>query len=873
MTNTDPQKTRALLRLGRLLIAATAICGPARAARADDWGTPGLDAAHSRLSTERSGAAFGSARWSTSFKAGGVVLASPVVADGFVVTVDLDGMVTALRAEDGTPAWQVSVGSAVHGSPAAAHGRVFVPTFGNKITTLRLGDGSALWTADVGGTVLSSPTPVGGDIVVAAGFPQHHVLRLSGQTGAVVWQSPDVMQQFSNTSPAVGGGLVVVGSNGGRYYGFDAASGAMRWEYVADGLVHLAAPIITGGRVFMAGGNDSDHVHAVDAATGTPIPGWPIDLPAPDPDVTGTVLGRHRAISSLVSVAGMLILQTRLDDALDTDGDGVIDDRLSRESVVAIDATTGDQVWQVARGRAEVSDPNDVPKFLVCPTPAAYGTDDGTPLVISASSLGPTIVVLDPATGGQRTNMKVAGATLASPVFANGRLYSVALNGTVEALASSANHAPGAPIPANLSRAADAADLSLHWLPAIDPDGEFPSYELRIDSDGEVLETWQQQIFLPAGTTSVPVSAGLVPGVTYTYAVRARDTHGALSSWSALQSFTVFRNPPVTVGANAAGSLTQALSTAQPGDVIGLVAGTYALAATLHLAGGVSIQGAGAGRTVLDAAGLPVGVSFDGRDANHRMALDGLTVTGADTCINVGAGSTGVTLTHVIVRDCSKVGLAIDAAGGADVTNGTLVGNGTAVAAAGSTRVRNSLITSNAVGLSSGAPGKLTSGYNDVFGNQTDYAGAQPGTGDLSTAVLFADLANRSLRIGAPQPSTDRGDPADPVGEEPTPNGGRINLGAFGGSADAETSALSTPIGGRNAGGVPTTDPGEPGPTSGVTPGSSSGGCAVAATPRSWDWTMLCPLLIVLRRWRRFAAVRQARPGRPLLRASARRSS
>ena len=118
-------------------------------------------------------------------------------------------------------------------------------------------------------------------------------------------------------------------------------TGAARWEYVADGLVHLAAPIITRGRVFMAGGDDSNHVHAVDVATGAPVTGWPIDLPTPDPDVAGTILGRHRAISSFASVAGLLVLQTRLDDALDTNRDGVIDDRLSREIVVALDATTG----------------------------------------------------------------------------------------------------------------------------------------------------------------------------------------------------------------------------------------------------------------------------------------------------------------------------------------------------------------------------------------------------------------------------------------------------------------------------------------------------------------------------------------------------
>jgi hypothetical protein len=39
------------------------------------------------------------------------------------------------------------------------------------------------------------------------------------------------------------------------------------------------------------------------------------------------------------------------------------------------------------------------------------------------------------------------------------------------------------------------------------------------------------------------------------------------------------------------------------------------------------------------------------------------------------------------------------------------------------------------------------------------------------------------------QPTTDRGDPADDSSIEPSPNGGRVNLGAFGNTTEAEPSA------------------------------------------------------------------------------------
>jgi MYXO-CTERM domain-containing protein len=839
------------LRSALALAAALAAAGAAAPdARAEDWGTPGLDGAHARLTPERSGALFADGRWTTSFPGGARVLASPAVADGFLVSVDLAGAVHALAADTGASVWQTAAGSAVQGSPAIVNGRVFVPTVGNKLVALGLADGAPLWTRDLGGMILSSPTPIGGDLVLAAGFPERRIVRVTAATGEIVWQSPAVMNEFSNTSPAVGGGLVVVGSNGGHYYAFDAATGALRWDYAADGVVHLAAPLIAGGRVYLAGGNDSDRVHAIDAATGAPVAGWPVTLPVPDPDVAGTRVGRQRAVSSLAAVGGLVVLQTRLDDALDQNADGAADETLSREVVFGLDPASGAVVWQVPLARAEIADPNDVPKFFVCPTPAAFGTDAGAPLLAAASSLDPAVVVLDAASGGERARHIVAGPALASPVVANGRLFTAPMNGSLQGLGSSVNHAPGAPVLAAAPRPLDAADVTLRWLPSTDADGELPSYELRIDADGELLQSWQQQIFLAPGTTSTHLTASLQPGVTYTFALRARDGHGALSPWSAAETFSVVQNPTVTVGGTPVGSLAGALAAAQPGDVIMLGAGTYKLTDTLHVPGGVSMQGAGAGRTILDATGLPVGVSFDGTAAGHDSVLDGLTVAGADTCVEVSGAATGVRVSHAIVRDCRTDGVAVRTGGAATVVNATFAGDGAGVHATGTATVKNSLLAGNGAAMVADSGGKIGSSYDDVFDNQTDYRGLAAGTGDLAASVAFGDFAGRDLRLVVAQPSTDKGDPADAVGDEPAPNGGRINLGAFGGTADAETSAPSTAIGGGGLGHTPGADPTPPGQT---TPPAGDGGCAVGgrsdhSSHHSWVVLLVAAALFARRR-------------------------
>jgi outer membrane protein assembly factor BamB len=821
-----------------------------RAARADDWTTLGLDGPRARMTAERSGATFSDGHWTYAPTGHGRVLSSPVVADGFAITADLSGNVSALHADGGGLVWRVNVGSVVQGTPAVARGRVYVPTLANQVVALALADGSTLWTADVGGMAVSSPAIVDADVVLAAGLPQRSLVRLNGDTGAIVWVSPPIMNDFSDSSPAVAGGLIVVGSNGGHFYGFDAATGAARWDYQADGVVALASPLVAGGKVFMAGGDDSDRVHAADLATGTAVPGWPVTLPAPAPDLAGQQLDRHRAVSSPISAGGNVVLVTRLDDSIDTDGDGVPDQFLSRELAIALDPAAGQVVWQRPLARTVTSDVNLVPKFFVCPTPAAFATAGGATLLAVASSLSPTVAVLDAATGNDLNDVSVAGPALASPVVANGRLITASFGGVVEGWLSAVNHPPAAPVPAANPAPLDASDVELHWLPATDPDAELPAYELRVDSDGEVLQSYAQRILLDPGTTSAHLTAPLSAGVTYTFAVRARDAQGADSAWSAPETFTVVVSPPVTLNGNPVAGLQAALESARPGDAIALSAGTYTLASTLHVGAGVEVAGAGAGRTVLDARGLGVGVSFAAIDPKAPTGLDKVTVTGSDTCISVDAGAAGIELTHLVAHDCATAAIAVAAGGTAAVANATLVSNGTGLDVAGNATIKNSLVSGNHVGLATEPAGALTSSYDDLFGNDTGRRGVAAGTGDFSAAVTFADAAAHDYRLLSPQPSTDKGDPADAVGDEPLPDGGRINLGAFGGTADAEPSATS------NAKPHP-----QPPPGSARTPTVGDpaarfhdpyGGCGLAGAPApraaAWSWGLILAALALSRR-------------------------
>jgi hypothetical protein len=594
------------------------------------------------------------------------------------------------------------------------------------------------------------------------------------------------------------GDQVLVGAMGGHIYSFDLSTGAHRWTYDGDGIVNLSAPVVLAGRAYLLPGGASGRLHAVELASGQAVPGWPIALPVPadvGDDVASKRLGRSYAVSSLTAAAGMLMLDLRVDDSVDTDHDGVADTFVLHETVLAVNPGTGQVAWQTANGQRVGRTSDDIPKNWLCPTPAAYSSlRGGSQLLVVASTLQPTVQILDARNGHRRgAVLTVAGPTRTAPILANGRLFLESDDGSLEGRLSSSNQPPDVPVwIGGAGRLLGSGSRpTLEWKATLDPEGDDVSYELRLDRDGEILENWQSSEMTAAGATTLRLATTLEAGVTYVAALRARDVHGAWSDWSKLQYLRSIgpQVPRLAPPASPHFDVASAVGNALAGNLIRLPAGIMHLTQPLSVPPGVALEGAGPGRTVLDASGLPIGVSIDGNAAGRPTELRSLTVSGARIGIAVSRDVRDARLRNVIVRDNTDVGLDVAVNAAATLINGTLVGNGRAVHAVGRLLVKNSLVTGNQIGLCAEAGGLIGSGFNDVSGNLVaPYEGTPAGASDLASGVVFASYAERDLHVRPGQPTTDSGDPADDFSLEPSPNGGRINLGAYGGTAEAEAS-------------------------------------------------------------------------------------
>jgi hypothetical protein len=75
--------------------------------------------------------------------------------------------------------------------------------------------------------------------------------------------------------------------------------------------------------------------------------------------------------------------------------------------------------------------------------------------------------------------------------------------------------------------------------------------------------------------------------------------------------------------------------------------------------------------------------------------------------------------------------------------------------------------------------------YDDFWVDGDYHLQSQTGRWDLNSASWVKD--------GVTSPCIDAGDPNSPIGYEPFPNGGVINIGAYGGTAGASKSYFGTP--------------------------------------------------------------------------------
>jgi hypothetical protein len=500
------------------------------------------------------------------------VVSSPATADGYVIFGGSDGFVYCCNDRTGSLIWSVSTGSDIVSSPVIEQGRVYIVSIDGVVYCLRLDDGQVLWLQPTDGTEMSSPVIVGNAVVVGGGFPNSQVNILDKLTGAVLF-SPSTDQMVNGTA-AVSGTDIVIGAVGGDLYRIDTTTGGIVWQTTLSGEMNLATPMIDGTSIYVIPGEDSDRLNHVDIDSANwGANNWDVQFTdASAPTGYPTIDTLYAPSSPALSAnTGVVVFTVRFDYYIDSDGDFWDDLYILNEYVYGVDPGTQAIIWTVSLGSASYSTYNDIPEYLIAPSPLILSTAGGDVAAIY-SSVDSNIRFLDPTDGTVSSTQAVDAPGRSTPVFSNGWLYVGTDNEGIHAFESTVNTAPVAATTGfSPASGEDTATTTPTFSWAGFADAEDASgtivHTIRIDDDGEVLMDWDDEVTLGAGVTSHSFSSALTKNTSYTYSVRAVDGSGAQSRWSEPITFSVDTIPdePTNLSALAGNqqvSLTWTASTA-----------------------------------------------------------------------------------------------------------------------------------------------------------------------------------------------------------------------------------------------------------------------------------------------------------------------
>jgi hypothetical protein len=297
---------------------------------------------------------------------------------------------------------------------------------------------------------------------------------------------------------------------------------------------------------------------------------------------------------------------------------------------------------------------------------------------------------------------------------------------------------------------------------------------------------------------------------------------------SVLDTVHVDADRPSDPGANGTrehplGRIQEAIEVAREGVTIVVHAGTYH--ETIDLLGKhITLTGfdpndheVGAW-PVLDGGGAGPVVSFTcGEDPNCRLA--GFVITAGKGQL---AGAMACSSSSPTIANCLIVGnQATDTTGGAvycvnshaALLNCTIAGNYGGSNGAGLYLVNSHVEVVNSILWGNGPCDIVCAGLGGALVSYSDVEGGWGGPGCIDTDPLFADAgrwagaiwvmgdyhlqsqlgrwdfkAQTWVQDRATSPCIDGGDPSGVVGQEPSPNGGIVNIGAYGRTAEASKS-------------------------------------------------------------------------------------
>ena len=185
------------------------------------------------------------------------IWASPTVVAGRLYVGDIAGNFICLDAADGSTVWNRTWdGSEVYSTALVHNGRVLIGTgIGESLECMDAATGETIWSFEAEEEIYSSAAVVGDRVYIHA-WPHIWCLPWDDPDSDGTILPEDAIWRFEThdvqggSSPAVAGDRLVVGSDLGRLFCLETATGTQVWNLSMPAFVY-ASPAVAGGRVYV----------------------------------------------------------------------------------------------------------------------------------------------------------------------------------------------------------------------------------------------------------------------------------------------------------------------------------------------------------------------------------------------------------------------------------------------------------------------------------------------------------------------------------------------------------------------------------------------------------------------------------------------
>jgi outer membrane protein assembly factor BamB len=310
-------------------------------------------------------------------------LLPPTAGDGLIFLVEAEGLV-ALRATDGSVAWQLAMENPPAVAPAFAAGWLIVGTKDGRVEAIHAADGTIAWQRSIGSPA-HAPASLTADRVYAS-ISDGRLVSLTLETGEPVWERH---LGAAPTEILADGDRLYVGSADNYLYCVLARDGTIDWRWRTGGDI-VGRPVSDERHVFFVALDNL--LRAMDRKSGAQV--WMRPLPV-RPIAAPLLAG-----STLV-VAGQQPAQLRVfavKDGTPAPGEPIVPGTPG-PPVAAITTTyaPGADIPIVALKTADVGAamPDTIPAEVVVDVPAVA---KGSSLATDAETAAPPHIIEDPAT-------------------------------------------------------------------------------------------------------------------------------------------------------------------------------------------------------------------------------------------------------------------------------------------------------------------------------------------------------------------------------------------------------------------------------------------------------------------------------------------